>query len=336
MIEPFPIHHSVADKLSPQFIEFYNQHYLYTTPVHLQSFIPVRLGVGDTPNPGSSPSLPVGAICDFTIPRHESSGPAVKIRCFVPQGESPASGWPVTLYYHGGGWVFGDINSENNICSNLCARAQSVVITTEYRLAPEVPFPAALDDSWETILWILSAGARMLNLDLSKVAISGASAGANLAAAMTQKLVARPDVSSQIDIRIQLLAAPVTDNTATVANNPTYKSYEHTASLSAEKMLWYRAHYLPDPALQSRPDVSPLLWSGDFARLPPAVILVGEVDILRHEGQEYARKLQDAGVQTRLEVMEGMPHPFLSMDAVLDEGRRAITILCESLAQAIR
>ncbi|RMD39574.1 hypothetical protein DV735_g5551, partial [Chaetothyriales sp. CBS 134920] len=334
MIEPFPIHPSVADKLSPQFIDFYNQHYLYTTPVHLQSFIPAR--VADTPNPGSSPSLPVGAICDLTIPRRESSGPAVKIRCFVPAGASPAKGWPVTIYYHGGGWVFGDVNSENHICSNLCARGPSVVITTEYRLAPEVPFPAALEDCWETIVWVLSAGAKVLNLDLGKVAIGGASAGANLAAAMTQKLVARPDVSRQINLRIQLLVAPVMDNTATVANNPTYRSYEHTAPLSAEKMLWYRAHYLPDPALQSRPDVSPLLWPGDFALLPPAVVLVGEVDILRHEGQEYARKLQTAGVQTRLEVMEGMPHPFLSMDAVLDEGKRAVTILCESLAQAIR
>ncbi|RMZ89632.1 hypothetical protein DV736_g3137, partial [Chaetothyriales sp. CBS 134916] len=334
MIEPFPIHPSVADKLSPQYIEFYNQHNLYTTPVHLQACLPLRLG--DTPNPGSSASLPVGGVCDFAIPRHESSGPPVKVRCFLPQGEWPANGWPVTVYYHGGGWVFGDINSENNICSNLCVRAQSVVITTEYRLAPEVPFPAALDDCWETILWILSAGVQVLNLDLAKVAISGASAGANLAAVMTQRIVARPDINKRIHIKIQLLGAPVMDNTATVATNPTYKSYEHTASLCAAKMLWYRSHYLPDPSLQFHPDVSPLLWPGDFGRLPPAVILVGEVDILRHEGQQYARKLRNAGVQTRLEVMKGMPHPFLAMDAVLDEGKRAISILCESLAQAIQ
>ncbi|RMZ76070.1 hypothetical protein DV737_g5026, partial [Chaetothyriales sp. CBS 132003] len=334
MIEPFPIHPSVADKLSPQYIDFYNQHYLYATPVHLQPFIPPRLE--DTPNPGSSASLPVAGICHFAIPRRESSGPPVKIRCFVPPGRWPANGWPVTLYYHGGGWVFGDINSENNICSNLCVRAQSVVITTEYRLAPELPFPAALDDCWETILWILSAGAQVFNLDLAKVAIGGASAGANLAAVMTQKLVGRPDVDKRIDIKIQLLSAPVTDNTATVTSNPTYKSYEHTASLSAAKMLWYRSHYLPDPSLESHPGASPLLWPGDFARLPPAVVLVGEVDILRHEGEEYARKLRAAGVQTRLEVMKGMPHPFLAMDAVLDEGKRAVTILCDSLAQALR
>lgn len=100
-------------------------------------------------------------------------------------------------------------------------------------------------------------------------------------------------------------------------------------------MLWYRNHYLPDPKTWSEIEASPLLFPAEkFAHLPPAVVLVGELDVLRHEGEEYARKLNEAGVPAKVEVMKGMPHPFLAMDAVLDEGKRAITILCDTLAEA--
>ena len=175
-----------------------------------------------------------------------------------------------------------------------------------------------------------------MKLDLSKVAIGGSSAGANLAAVTTQKVLKRSDIGNRIDIKIQLLVVPVTDNTATPQDNPTWKLYENTAGLPAAKMLWYRDLYLPNECARILPEASPLLFEGDFGQLPPAVILVGQVDVLRHEGEEYARKLQDAGLDARLELMVGMPHSFLAMDAVLDEGRRAISILCETLAEVFR
>lgn len=204
------------------------------------------------------------------------------------------------------------------------------------RLAPEHPFPAAVHDSLETILWVTSEGQELLNLDLSKAAIGGASAGANLAAVMTQKVAVRPRLAQAIHFKTQLLVVPVTDNTATVETNATYREYEHTAALPAAKMLWYREHYLPQMHTRCSPEASPLLFPPDrFGDLPPAVVLVAELDIVRHEGEEYAKKLRDAGVDVRLEVMVGCPHAFLSMDAVLDEGRRAVDILCETLKEAV-
>lgn len=177
------------------------------------------------------------------------------------------------------------------------------------RLAPESPWPAAVHDTWESLLWSIGEGAQLLNLDLNRYAVGGSSAGGNLAAVMAQKLLSRPEIKSKLKIRLQLLTVPVTDNTATVETNKTWKACEFTPALSAVKMLWYRDHYLPDPATRSDPEASPLLFPTEkFAELPPAQILVGEMDVLRHEGEEFARKLREAGVQADVEVMKGMPH----------------------------
>jgi len=195
-------------------------------------------------------------------------------------------------------------------------------------------------DSWEALLWTVTKGAQILNLNTSKLVIGGSSAGGNLAAVMTQKAFLlrqqRPSyLPRDIEFLKQLLIVPVTDNTATVENNPTYKSSEHVPALPPLKMMWYRNHYLPDPKNWDESEASPLLFPAkQFANLPPALVLVGQLDVLRHEGEEYARKLRDAGVEAKVEVMPGMPHPFLAMDGVLDEGKRAITLLCEALVEA--
>lgn len=204
------------------------------------------------------------------------------------------------------------------------------------RLAPEDPYPAAVHDVWEALLWTLSEGARELNLDLNRYSLGGSSAGANLAAVMAQKLLSRPELGSKLKIRLQLLVVPVTDNTATVDTNMTWRASQFTPALSAVKMMWYRHHYLPNQENWADVEASPLLFdSAKFALLPPAQILVGEVDILRHEGEEFGRKLHEAGVPVKVEVMKGMPHPFMAMDSVLDEGQRAINIMCESLKLAL-
>lgn len=209
-------------------------------------------------------------------------------------------------------------------------------IPPHYRLAPEEPFPAAVHDSWEALLWTITKGTETLNLNKKQIAIGGSSAGGNLAAVLTQKATSRTDDPFRnLTFKVQLLIVPVTDNTATVTSSETYKSYEFTAALPADKMLWYRKHYLPDKATWDSLEASPLLAPSEtFAKLPRAVILVGELDVLRWEGEEYARKLNAAGVEARVELMRGMPHPFLAMDGVLDEGKRAITVLCDSLKDA--
>jgi acetyl esterase/lipase len=155
----------------------------------------------------------------------------------------------------------------------------------------------------------VSEGAAELNLDLARYTVGGSSAGANLAAVMAQKLLSRPEISSKLKVLFQLLVVPVTDNTATVETNPTWKDCEFTPALPALKMMWYRRHYLPDEETWTETDASPLLFPAEkFAELPPAQVLVGELDVLRHEGEEYARKLRDAGVPAEVEVMKGMPH----------------------------
>jgi len=150
---------------------------------------------------------------------------------------------------------------------------------------------------------------------------------------MTQKALSRPEL--RLSFCMQLLVVPVTDNTASTESSSTYKTYEHTAALPAEKMLWYRRHYLPNPEDWANPEASPLFFpQEEFEKLPPAVVIVGELDVLRGEGEAYAQKLQNSGVKAEVHVMKGMPHPFLAMDGVLEAGKRAITLLSEGLTSA--
>ena len=199
------------------------------------------------------------------------------------------------------------------------------------RLAPEHPWPAAVHDSWEAVLWVQTLGASLLSLDLSKQAIGGSSAGGNLAAIMCHRIASQSNPSPKF--LKQLLIVPVTDNTATVENSKTYKSNEYTAALPAEKMLWYRRHYLPNVSDWANPEASPLLNKSGWELQPPALIVAGELDVLREEAEQYGEKLKAAGVKVDYLKMEGMPHPFLAMDGILTKGKLTITAMCEALKE---
>ncbi|KAJ9604496.1 hypothetical protein H2200_011332 [Cladophialophora chaetospira] len=283
-----PLHPSVKNRLHPEYVAFYDKYLVNAQQVH---HLPVHVArISGGPPPSHSKPLAVGGIQDVSISRRETSGPNIPLRCFTPPAVPPRSGWPLVLYYHGGGWVFGDIDTENT-------------------------------------------GQSRLNLDLTKVAISGASAGANIAAVIAQKAVLRPQAG--VSLRSQVLVVPPTDNTALPCTSSSWKEFEFTAHLPAKKMLWYRHHYLPNSADWSHLEASPLLAPDDvFKLLPRSYIIVGELDVLRHDGEEYARKLKANGVPTEVHVAEGMPHPFLAMDAVLEAGRTAITNICDELVQA--
>jgi triacylglycerol lipase len=205
------------------------------------------------------------------------------------------------------------------------------VLTEDDSLAPENPFPAAVHDCWEALLWLVQQGPSALSINPSRIATGGSSAGGNLAAIMTHKALT---LSPPVHFKAQLLSVPVTDNTALVSNNESYRLYEHTPALPALKMIWYRDHYLPNEADRTNPEASPLFYNGEWAQLPPALVMVGELDVLRTEGEQYAAKLQKAGVEVDLQVMKGMPHPFLAMDGVLSEGKRCITLMCDALRKA--
>ncbi|KAI0006316.1 alpha/beta hydrolase fold-domain-containing protein [Xylariaceae sp. FL0662B] len=326
---PYPLHPSVLDRINPEYADFYIKHISKQQQVHLQPVEASR--TSGTLIPGGGPLAPVANTVDYSIPRQETTGPDVKIRAFIPNGDRPDKGWPICFWFHGGGWVLGTIDTENTIATNLCARGRSVVVTVDYRLAPENPYPAAVDDCWESVLWVLGQGKETLQLDTTKLATGGSSAGGNLAAIMCQRSAARNGPK----FLLQLLSVPVTDNTADTHNNRSWMENEHTPALPASKMAWFRNHYLPNKSDWSHPEASPLMWKGDWSKLPYAVIVVGELDVLRDEGLQFGKRLHQAGVQADVHVMRGQPHPFIAMDGVLEAGRQAITYFCDALARTM-
>ena len=130
---------------------------------------------------------------------------------------------------------------------------------------------------------------------------------------------------------LQLLSVPVTDNTADTTNNASWRENQHAPALPAPKMMWYRNHYLPNRADWADPEASPLFWGGDWSKLPAACFVLGELDVLRTEGEQFAKKLEEAGVEAEVNLMRGQPHPFIAMDGALEAGSRAITLFCDAL-----
>ena len=181
-------------------------------------------------------------------------------------------------------------------------------------------------------------GREILGLDTTKMATGGSSAGGNLAAVMCQRAALR----GHQWFKLQLLSVPVIDNRAKVLgprNNPNpYPSWdenEHAPALPARKMMWYRHHYMPNDDVWPNYEASPIRWPGDWSTLPPACIVVGELDVLRSEGEAFGKRLRDAGVEADVTIMKGQPHPFIAMDGVLEAGSRAITLFCEALRRAM-
>ncbi|KEF50937.1 uncharacterized protein A1O9_12999, partial [Exophiala aquamarina CBS 119918] len=177
-----PLDPHLVPQLSPQYVKHYNEHIRHQVPIHR------RPPTASRPVPPPSPihwdiaPISVSKCKDVSVERKESQGSALQIRYFVPFGDRPPPGWPVVIYFHGGGWMLGDLDSENPLCTRLCMEANAVVIMTEYRLAPAHPHPAAIEDSLETLLWVKSQKDCGLHLDLTKVVVGGQSAGANIAA----------------------------------------------------------------------------------------------------------------------------------------------------------
>lgn len=201
---------------------------------------------------------------------------------------------------------------------------------SSYRLAPEDPFPAAVDDSWAALLWVAEHGKEKLNINPGNLGVGGASAGGNLAAVMAQRAVTHGGPL----IRTQALTIPITDNTLSVDTGSSWKENQHTPLLDPEMVMWFRNSYLPKKEDWANPDASPLLWKGDWSKLPPAIIVVAGLDILRDEGLAFGEKLRDAGVNVQSTNFEDQTHIFAAMSGVLEDARRGITVMCEGLHDA--
>ncbi|KAI0651915.1 alpha/beta hydrolase fold-domain-containing protein [Trametes meyenii] len=323
-----PIPPELAPRLLDEYAEFHNKHLAHTVPVHELPWDPA---VRNTPAVlGSSEPLEVGAVKDYSLSK-------CSVRVFTPEGEPPADGWPVFIFFHGGGWTLGTINTENAFSTNMCTRARSVVVSVDYRLGPEEPYPAAVEDAVEALQWVYEQGKAELGIDPSHIAVGGSSSGGNLAAIITHKAALSVP---PIPIVFQLLVVPVIDNTASTADDR-YRSWQenaNTVSLLPKKMLWFRNNYSPNPADWSKWDSSPIFAPEEtFKKAPPAWIGVAELDILRDEGIAYGEKLRKAGVPVEIKVYKGAPHPIMAMDefcSVLNIGKQLVSDAGSALAKA--
>jgi acetyl esterase len=263
---------------------------------------------------------PVAVVDDLHI---AGPGGDLALRLYRPEGDGPL---PVSLYFHGGGWVIGSIETHDALCRSLASRAGCVLVSVEYRLAPEHPFPAALDDCYAATVHV-AEHAGELGVDPGRLAVAGDSAGGNLAAATC--LLARERGGPAI--RFQLLVYPVTDHGF---DFPSCRENAEGYFLTTEAMHWFSGNYLAEPGDAKEPLAAPLL-AEDLSGLPPALVLTAEFDPLRDEGEAYAARLADAGVDATAHRYDGMIHGFVSMGAVVDQGAAAVDECATALRRAL-
>ena len=278
----------------------------------------------DSAVPGPAGDIPVR----IYRPRDGSGSPLRGVAPGAGEGAGAPSGRgdpPILVYYHGGGWVIGDLDTHDYACRELSVGAGCIVVAVDYRLAPEAQFPAAVDDSWAALQWV-AANAESLGGDPARIAVGGDSAGGNLSAVMS--LLARDNGGPAL--AFQLLVYPAVDMEF---SRPSIDENADGYVLTKDHMIWFRGHYLRSDADRADFRASPLL-AADHSGLPPALVVTAEFDPLRDEGRDYAEKLQAAGVEATLSNYEGQIHVFFQLSPILDGGRRAVDEACAALRGA--
>ncbi len=251
----------------------------------------------------------MASVHDRSVP---SSQGDVRVRVYRPREDGDL---PVIVYFHGGGWVIGGLDTHDNTCRRLALAAECVVVSVDYRLAPENPYPAAPEDCYAALSWV-SGNAATIGASADRIGLAADSAGGNLAAVVSMMARDRggPSVSAQ------LLIYPVTDSscaTGSMAENA--EGY----FLTRAAMEWFWANYVGDRTRARSPYQSPLA-ADSLEGLPPALVITAEFDPLRDEGEAYARRLQEAGVAVQMRRYDGMIHGFISMAGALPEGVEAV------------
>jgi acetyl esterase len=265
-------------------------------------------------------------ISDITVPGGPSG--AVSVRILRPRGTTGPL--PVIVYLHGAGWVFGNAHTHDRLIRELADGANAAVVFPNYSLSPEAKYPTAIDESYATVTWIAKHGAEQ-NLDPTRIAIAGDSVGGNMSAALTLLAKQRGDVS----FVQQVLFYPVTD-----ANFDTdsYHQFAEGYFLRRDAMEWFWDQYTTDPAQRAEITASPLRASLDeLAGLPPALVITGEADVLRDEGEAYASKLRAAGVPVDAVRYQGIIHDFVMLNALRDThaANAAIALAIATLRAAL-
>lgn len=261
-----------------------------------------------------APPAAVGSVSERTI---GGAAGDLRLRIYRPGGQGP---FPILAFFHGSGFVLCSLDTHDGMCRNLCAGAGCVVVSVDYRLAPEHKFSAGLDDCVFATRWVAEHAAE-LNGDSRRLAVGGDSAGGNLAAAAALRIrdEGGPALCGQ------LLIYPVTDYYT--PGTPSYEENAEGYGLTRETMRWFWNHYLSDPADAAQPYASPLR-AKDFGSLPPALVVTAEYDPLRDEGDNYAEKLRAAGTPCVLSRWLGMNHGFLFWVGLVDKADEAMAESC--------
>ncbi len=262
---------------------------------------------------------PVGEV------RALKTGGGIPLRLYRPAGAASAA-LPVLVYFHGGGWTIGDLDTHDVLCRQICAGAGIAVAAVDYRLAPEHRFPAAVDDCLAATRWVREQAA-VLGLDATRLAVGGDSAGGNLAAVVSLLL---RDAAEALPA-LQLLIYPATDMRAVA---PSHATNAQGYLLTADSVRYYRGHYMPDEASWSDGRASPLL-AASHAGLPPALVLTAGFDPLRDEGRQYADALSAAGTPAQYVCFERQVHGFITMSRVIDEARTAVALCVAVLRERL-
>ena len=278
----------------------------------------------------------------FTQPEAPAVGAVHDTRCDGPHGDialrvyrpigagaTPTTAGallPALVYYHGGGWTIGDLDTHDVLCRQLCNGSGAVVVSVDYRMGPEHRFPAAVDDALAAAYWVRRQ-ARELGVDAARVAVGGDSAGGNLAAVVA--ILARD--AGDLPIAYQLLIYPATDMRR---GHASHQSNGSGYLLTRETIEYFRGNYVAEPAHDLDWRASPLLHP-DLAGLPPALVLTAGFDPLRDEGLDYANRLVAAGSRATYVCFERQIHGFITMGKVIDEAHAAVTLCAGELARVL-
>ncbi|KPM46497.1 hypothetical protein AK830_g158 [Neonectria ditissima] len=321
------LHAETRAKLDPEYVAFHDQYMQYVQPDDLKIWDGTARTQPSLP-PGGTPPVPVGSTRDFHVGDFQ-------LRAYTPTGESEARGWPIFVWFHGGGWAIGGLDDNKDFCTFVCQESKCVVVTVDYRLAPEHPFPGAVSDAVDAVRWVSSSPPELGTIDTSRIAIGGTSAGATLAiVAALSNIDSDTDLPSAQPLLPKanilhppvslVLIVPVIDNTATAEG--VWKRNAATAPwLTPARMEWYRKLYFTKSEERERWDASPNFAPESLLRrLPRTWMAVSDQDILAPEAESFGEQLKRLGVEVDVVRIEGGTHSILSLSGKISKGRKMV------------
>jgi len=277
-------------------------------PLHTLSAVEARRVYRETRAPLAPAPPALAQVRDIAIP-----GPAGELRARLYHPAPPGEALPGMVYFHGGGWIYGDLDTHDAVCRGIAIHGECAVVSLDYRLAPEHKFPAAVEDSIAATRWI-AANAAALGIDAARLIVAGDSAGGNLAAVTALAL------RDEVPLAMQVLIYPLVDF---ALDTVSHSRFAQGHLLTRDNLLWTRSSYLHDERDIGDWRASPLR-APDLSRLPPAYIVTAGFDPLRDEGRLYAERLAQAGVAVTHECFEGQLHGFIVMGGVIAAANHAI------------